>query len=77
MYKRILVPLDGSKLSESVVPYAAFFATRLQLPIDLLHVNDPEMSGFATQGTDYITRLAATLSNSVVDCLSKTEGPLK
>ncbi|MGE5059105.1 MAG: universal stress protein, partial [Betaproteobacteria bacterium] len=30
MYKRILVPLDGSKLSESVVPYAAFFAARLQ-----------------------------------------------
>ena len=68
MYKRILIPLDGSKLSESAVPYAAFFAARLQLPIDLLHVNDPEMSGFATQGTDYITRLAATLSNSVVDC---------
>ena len=68
MYKRILVPLDGSKLSESVLPYARFFASGLQLPIDLLHVNDPEMRGIATQGTDYLTGVAASFSNSAVDC---------
>jgi nucleotide-binding universal stress UspA family protein len=69
MYKRILVPLDGSKLSESVLPYARFVANRLQLPIDLLHVNDAENGmGSHAKGTDYLTQVAAGLSNSVVDC---------
>jgi nucleotide-binding universal stress UspA family protein len=69
MYKRILVPLDGSKLSESVLPYARFVANRLQLPIDLLHVNDAENGmGSYAKGTDYLTQVAAGLSNSVVDC---------
>jgi nucleotide-binding universal stress UspA family protein len=69
MYKRILVPLDGSKSSESVVPYASFFATRLQLPLDLLHVNEVENRVASdAKGTDYLTQVAARLSNSVVDC---------
>ncbi len=69
MYKRILVPLDGSKLSESVLPYATFVANRLQLPIDLLHVIDAENGmGSHAKGTDYLTQVAAGLSNSVVDC---------
>ncbi len=42
MYKRILVPLDGSKLSESVLPYARLFAKKLKVPVELLHVVDPQ-----------------------------------
>jgi hypothetical protein len=32
MYNKILVPLDGSKLAEAVLPYAAFLASALQFP---------------------------------------------
>ncbi len=42
MYKRILVPLDGSHVSESVLPYARLFARTLKLPVELLRVVDPE-----------------------------------
>jgi len=42
MYKRILVTLDGSKLSESILPYARSFANILKLPVELLQVIDPE-----------------------------------
>ena len=42
MYTRILVPLDGSKVAEQVLPYARFFARALQLPVDLLSVVDIE-----------------------------------
>ena len=42
MYKRMLVPLDGSKLSEVVFPYAKELAGRLGLNVILLHVHDPE-----------------------------------
>ena len=43
MYKRMLVPLDESKLSEVVFPYAKELAGRLDLEIILLHVlHSPE-----------------------------------
>ncbi len=42
MYKRILVPLDGSKLSEGVLPYARLFARTLKVPVELLRVIGPE-----------------------------------
>jgi nucleotide-binding universal stress UspA family protein len=40
MYTRILVPLDGSKTAEKVLPYARFLASQLKLPINLLAVVD-------------------------------------
>lgn len=41
MYSKILIPLDGSKLAEGVLPYARALAKGLGIPIDLLYVNDP------------------------------------
>jgi nucleotide-binding universal stress UspA family protein len=40
MYTRILIPLDGSKTAEIVLPYARFLARRLKLPVELLEVID-------------------------------------
>ena len=39
MYQRILVPLDGSTMSETVLPYAEKLARALNVEIVLLHVN--------------------------------------
>jgi nucleotide-binding universal stress UspA family protein len=33
MYTRILVPLDGSKTTEKILPFARFLARRLKLPV--------------------------------------------
>jgi nucleotide-binding universal stress UspA family protein len=38
MFKHILVPLDGSKLSEASLAPAAFLAEKLSSPVTLLHV---------------------------------------
>jgi nucleotide-binding universal stress UspA family protein len=38
MYKRILVPLDGSVISEAVLPHAEELARALDIEIVLLHV---------------------------------------
>ncbi|MBI4526038.1 MAG: universal stress protein [Deltaproteobacteria bacterium] len=62
-YKKILVPLDGSKLAEGVLPYARLLANGLRLPVDLLHVNDPEtVTSFARsmQRADYLKEVAAS-----------------
>ena len=42
MYKKILVPLDGSKISESVLPYARAFAAAANIPVQLLQVTELE-----------------------------------
>ena len=56
MYKKILVPLDGSSIAEVVLPYARAFATVLRIPVHLLQVIDPETlipSGAAQQGRSH------------------------
>lgn len=40
MYSQILVPLDGSKTAEAVLPLARCFAHSLQVPVELLAVVD-------------------------------------
>jgi nucleotide-binding universal stress UspA family protein len=40
MYTKILIPLDGSKTSEKVLPFAHILARRLNLPIELLEIVD-------------------------------------
>lgn len=42
MFKRMLVPIDGSHASASVVPYAADLAKRLACRVDLLLVEPPQ-----------------------------------
>ena len=42
MYTNILVPLDGSTIAESVLPYARAFAAALGFPVHLLEVIDPD-----------------------------------
>lgn len=40
MYTRILLPLDGSKTAEQVMPWALTLADRFKLPVELLTVVD-------------------------------------
>ena len=42
MYKKLLVPLDGSATAEGVLPYVRAFAKGLSIPVHLLQVMDPE-----------------------------------
>ena len=48
MYQRILVPLDGSTMSETVLPYAEKLARALNVEIVLLHVNVIPAPSFET-----------------------------
>ena len=48
MYTRMLIPLDGSKVAEQVLPYARFLARALSIPVELLHAADPEALSLLT-----------------------------
>jgi nucleotide-binding universal stress UspA family protein len=80
MYNRLLVALDGSQLSEGILPYARSFAKTLAIPVELLHVVDPDhfmYSVFAHHGRyydimtaekkrsiDYLRKIATSFSDS-------------
>ena len=40
MYTKLLIPLDGSKTAEQVLPFARILAATLKLPVELLDVID-------------------------------------
>ena len=61
MYKKILIPLDGSKLAEHILPYARFLARALGIPVELLRVNDPaRLAAYSPplQGSEYLEAVA-------------------
>ena len=61
MYRKILVPLDGSKLAEQILPLAQSLAQATQASVELLRVNDSEkMAAYAPllQGGEYLDAVA-------------------
>jgi len=71
VFKRLLVPLDGSSLAETVLPLARYIAERVQATLILFHVVEKHapseihgqrhLRGVAEAKT-YIEKLAASLS---------------
>ncbi len=72
MYRRILVPLDGSKVAEQVLPYARYLAGKLKIPVDLLGVVD-------LVGTVTSTMMAnvRNLDAFITDCVHRSEAYLE
>jgi nucleotide-binding universal stress UspA family protein len=68
MYRKILVPLDGSKLAEQILPLAQSLALVTQAAVELLRVNDFEkMAAYAPplQGGEYLDEVAKKYFASV------------
>jgi nucleotide-binding universal stress UspA family protein len=59
MYNKILIPLDGSKTAEKVLPYARYLAGKLKIPVELLAVID--IAEMATNMSEEKARLLGTL----------------
>jgi hypothetical protein len=72
MYTRLLVPLDGSKTAETVLPYARFLAARLRLPVEILHVVD-----VAELGRRVPPDKAEFLNDILANAMHRTEDYLK
>jgi nucleotide-binding universal stress UspA family protein len=67
MYSKILVPLDGSRFSEGVLPYVRTLARAAKLPVELLYVNDPtRLAPFSPplQGEEYLQAVAASFAGA-------------
>jgi nucleotide-binding universal stress UspA family protein len=65
MYRRILVPLDTSKLAEIALPYAEELAAKLGSEVILIHVRTPADTPENLDHRVYISKMAATTEQNV------------
>ena len=78
MYKKILVPLDGSKLAEQVLPYARWLAGAYSAAVTLLRVSDPDARppfSASQSASDYLNYTAASLQPLSVNSVEKIGKP--
>jgi len=73
MYKRVLVPLDGSELAEVVFSYATELAARLELDLVLLHVADPHERDLLPLHRAYVERAAEVLKRQSEELQKKAD----
>jgi nucleotide-binding universal stress UspA family protein len=73
MYNKILAPLDGSPLAESILPYARSLAKALNVRVELLHVLDPQViSAFVNPARGrYVHKVEAHMRNAGLDYLKQ------
>ncbi|MBE9501658.1 MAG: universal stress protein [Chloroflexi bacterium] len=72
MYRRMLVPLDGSELAEVVFTYAKELAGRLDLDLIFLHVYSPEQSEFASIHRAYVEQAAEIIKRHSEEVQQRT-----
>jgi nucleotide-binding universal stress UspA family protein len=65
MYKRILVPLDTSKLAEIALPYAEELARHFGSEVILIHVRTPADAPDNLDHRVYISKMAATVEQEM------------
>ena len=73
MYKRMLVPLDGSQLAEVVLSYAKELSGRLNLEMIILHVCAPEEQAFNTMHKTYVVQVAETIAKRATEVQQNIE----
>ena len=78
MYKRILVPLDGSELAEQILPYVRIIGKRLQAQVELLRVFDPVSPVLADPPHGrYLDQIATSFRNQTQGYLEGVASPLR
>jgi nucleotide-binding universal stress UspA family protein len=65
MWKKILVPLDGSDLAELALPYAEELANAFKSEIILLHVSEPAASQYQHMHELYVEEVADRMKESI------------
>ncbi len=65
MFERILLPLEGSELSEMVLPYGEELASRLGSEVILYHVRGHEHQQQEHMHQTYLNRLAENVQSNI------------
>lgn len=76
MFRKILLPLDGSQLSEGIIPYASQLAAGLGAKLTVLYVAQPATGGRRAPAPS-VTRVPEGTVMAVKDYLQEAEARLK
>lgn len=72
MYQKMLIPLDGSELAETVLTYAIELSGRMDIDLTLLHVSSQARADFAPMQKAYIKRAADSVRRHARELQAKT-----
>lgn len=75
MFKRVLVPLDGSELGELALPYAEELAGVLNSEVELVYVCESAESQYRHMHQLYIEKIAQTVRNHIKAYYPREENP--
>ena len=75
MYKKMLVPLDGSKLAETALPFATELSWKLNLETILFHVCAPEERELAPMHQAYIHRTVEAMMQRLEGIQEQADTP--
>ena len=75
MYKKMLVPLDGSELAEGVMPFVTELATELELEIVVLNICPNQQRKFIWAHREYARRAVAGLKQTLSEAQAKKCAP--
>lgn len=67
MFKKVLVPLDGSDLGELALPYAEELAGLFNSEVDLIYVCEPGESEYRHMYELYVEKMAQQVTNHIKD----------
>lgn len=73
MYEKILIPLDGSKAAEMVIPYAQEVATKLSSQTILVSVFEPVPTDLERLHQTYLERITEQVQHQLKDWEPKKE----
>ena len=65
MFERILLPLDGSELAETAIPYVRDLAGQLEAEVYLLHACPPEHKAYLRMHQLYLNNIAENLRQRI------------
>jgi len=65
MFRKILVPLDGSELAELALPYAQELAGAFQSEVTLVHVCEPVETQYRHMHQLYVEKMAGMMGNRI------------
>lgn len=74
MFKRLIVPLDGSKLAEIALPYAEEMARHLGSEVILVNVRTPVEKIDKPEQREYLSMMAGTTEQNIKKSLDKPRG---
>jgi nucleotide-binding universal stress UspA family protein len=76
MFEKILLPLDGSELAETAIPYVRDLAGQLKAEVNLIHVCSPEHASFTHMHQIYLDHQADALRREIQEVWGPSLNPV-